>query len=63
MGEAKMTKVLAVYLQASGFPIQSSEYGFECCRKRFGRYGISLSYSFPGVDFIAFFVGLSANCW
>ena len=33
---AKMTKIFAVYFQVSGFPGQSSEYAFECCRKRLG---------------------------
>ena len=45
VGEAKMTKIFAVYLQTSGFPSQWLEYVFECCRKQLGRYGISLSYS------------------
>ena len=48
-GEAKMTKIFAVYLQASGFPCQPSEYAFECCLKQLGQYGISLSYSSPDV--------------
>ena len=30
VGEAKMTKIFAVCLQASGFTSQSSEYAFEC---------------------------------
>ena len=51
-----MTKIFAVYLQASGFPNQSSECVFECCREQLGRYGMSLSYSSPNVDFVAFFV-------
>ena len=51
-----MTKIFAVNLQASGFPCQSSEYTFDCCREQPVRYGISLSYTFPGVDFVAFFV-------
>ncbi|KAK2170755.1 hypothetical protein NP493_1143g01021 [Ridgeia piscesae] len=51
-----MTKIDAIYLQASGFPSQSSEYAFECCREDIGRYSISLSYSSPGVDLVAFFV-------
>ena len=54
--EAKMTMIFAVYLQASGFPSQPSEYAFECCRKLLGRYGIALSYSSPGFDLVAFFV-------
>ena len=54
--ETKMTKIFAVYIQASGFPSQSSEYALECCREQLGRYGISLSYSTPGVDLVAFFV-------
>ena len=33
VGGAKMTRIFAVYIQASGFPSQSSEYAFECCRK------------------------------
>ena len=56
VGEVKMTKIFTVYLQVSGFPSQSSEYTFECCRKQFGRYGISLSYSSPDVGLVAFFV-------
>ena len=56
VGEAKITKIFAVCLQASGFPSQSSEYVFECCREHLGRYGISLSYSSPDVDLVAFFV-------
>ena len=55
-GEAKLTKIFALYLQASGFPTQSSEYAFEWCRKQLGRYGISLSYSSPDVDLVTFFV-------
>ena len=51
VSEAKMTKIFAVYLQASGFPSQSSEYAFECCREQLGRYGIS-----PDVDLAAFVV-------
>ena len=56
VGEAKMTKIFAVYLQASCFPSQWSEYAFEFCREQLGRCGISLSYSSPGVDLVAFFV-------
>ena len=56
VSEARMTKIFAIYLQASGFPSQSSEYAFECCRKQHGRYGISLSFSSPDVDVVAFFV-------
>ena len=56
VGKAKMTKIFNMYLQASGFPSQSSEYAFECCREQLGRYGISLSYSSPDVDLVAFFV-------
>ena len=37
-----MTKIFAVYLQASGFASQSSEYAFECGHKQLGRYGIPL---------------------
>ena len=44
------------YLQASGFPSQSPEYAFECCRKQLERYGISLSYSSLDVDLVVFFV-------
>ena len=54
--EAKMTKIFAVYLKASVFPSQSSEYAFECSRKQLGRYGIFLSYSSPGIDRVAFFM-------
>ena len=56
IGEANMTNIFAVYLQVSAFRSQSSEYCYECCHKLFGRYCISLSYSTPGVDLIAFFV-------
>ena len=56
VGEAKMTKIFAVYLQVSGFPSQSLEYAFECCYKQPGQYGISLSYHSPDVDLVAFFV-------
>ena len=56
VGEAKMTKIFTVYLQACGFPSQSSDCAFECCGEQFGRYGISLSYSSPDVDLVAFFV-------
>ena len=31
VGEAKIIKIFAVYLQPSGFPSQSSEYALECC--------------------------------
>ena len=48
-------KIFAVYLQASGFPSQSSEYAYECCSKQLGQYGISLSYSSPGVDLLLSF--------
>ena len=60
-----MTKIFIVYLQTSGFPSQSSEYAFECCSEQLGRYGISLSYSSPGVDRIASCCvgGLSSSCW
>ena len=51
-----MTKIFAVYLQASNFPSQPSEYAFEGGCKQFGRYGLSLSYSSPCVDLLAFFV-------
>ena len=34
VGEVKITEIFAVYLQASGFPSQSSEYAFECCREQ-----------------------------
>ena len=43
VGEAKMTTIFAVYLQASGFPSQPSGYAFECCRKQFGQYAVLLS--------------------
>ena len=56
IGEGKMTKIFAIYHQASGFPSQSSKYAFECCRKQLGRYGVSLSYSSPDVDLVAL-------CW
>ena len=52
VGEATMTIIFAVYLQASGFLILSSEYAFECCGKQLGRCDISLSYSSPDVDFV-----------
>ncbi|KAK2159137.1 hypothetical protein NP493_1744g00066 [Ridgeia piscesae] len=42
-----MTKIFAVYLQASGFQSQSSKYAFECCREQLGIYGISLSNYSP----------------
>ncbi|KAK2157159.1 hypothetical protein NP493_1900g00008 [Ridgeia piscesae] len=45
-----MTKIFAISLQAFGFPSQSSEYAFECCREQLGRYGVSLSYTYPGGD-------------
>ena len=51
VGEAKMIKIFAAYLQAYGFPNQSSEYAFECCRVQLDRYGISLLYTSPNVDF------------
>ena len=53
VGETKMSKIFANYLQASVSPSQSSEYAFECCREQFGRYGISLSYTSPDVDLVA----------
>ena len=53
-GEAKMTKIFAVCLQASGFPSQSSEYAFDCCRKQLERYCISLSHSSRDVELVAF---------
>ena len=62
VGETKMTKIFAVYLQASGFTSQSSEYAFECCGKQLGRYDISLSYSSPNVDHVAYFVSSSCLC-
>ena len=49
-----MTKIFAIYLKVSGFPSRLSEYAFECWRKQLGRYGISLSYSSPDVDIVAF---------
>ena len=61
VGEAKMTKIFAVYLQASGFPSQTWEYAFECCRKKLGRYGISLWYSSPEVDLVAFSVHVDCH--
>ena len=56
-----MTKIFAVYLQASGLPSLSSEYAFECCREQLRRYGISLSYSSPDVDLVAFFVYMDCH--
>ena len=35
---------------------QSSEYAFGSCRKQLGRDSISLTYSSPDVDIVAFFV-------
>ena len=61
VGEAKITKIFAVYLQTSGFPSQSSEYVFECCLEQLGRYCISLSYTSPGVDLVAFFVHVDCH--
>ena len=52
VGEAKITKIFVVYLQSSGIPSQSSEYGFEYCREQLGRYGISLSYTTPDVGVV-----------
>jgi len=51
-GEPKMTDIFSVYHQASGFPSQP----FECFLKQLGRYGVSLLYSSPDVDLVAFFV-------
>ena len=63
-GEVKMTKIFAAYLQTSGFQSQSLEYALECCREQLGRYGISLLYTSPDVDLVAFFVlVLSSSCW
>ena len=45
-----MTKIFAVYLQASGFPSQLSEYVFECCQEHLGQHGISMSYVSLDVD-------------
>ena len=56
-----MTKIFAVYLRASCFSNQSSEYAFECYRKQLGRYGISLSYSSPDVDHVAFFIYVDSH--
>ena len=56
VGEANMTKIFAVYLQASGFPSLSSEYALKYYRKQLGQCDISLSYSSPDVDLVAFFV-------
>ena len=57
VGEAKMTKIFAVYFQVSGFPSQPSEYAFECCREQLGRYGIDLPVVLLGdFDLVAFFV-------
>ena len=56
VSEAKMTKILPICLQTSGFPNQSPEYAFECCREQLGRYDIFLSFSYPGVDLVAYFV-------
>ena len=61
VGEAKMTKIFVIYFQASGFPSQLSEYAFECCREQLGRSGISLSYSSPDVDLVAFFVWVDCH--
>ena len=61
---AKMIKIFAIYIQVSGFPGQSSEYTFDYSRKQLRRYGISLSYSSPGVDCCFLCVGgLSSSCW
>ena len=49
-----MTKILAVYLQASGFPSRSSE--------QLGRYGISLSYISPDFFFLGDYVQ-TAQTW
>ena len=35
VGEAKMTEIFAVYLQASGFQSQSSEYAFDIAVNNF----------------------------
>ena len=61
-----MTEIFAVYLQASGFPSQSSEYTFYCCRKQLGRYGISLSYEILSWCWSCCFLcvgGLPLICW
>ena len=61
VGEAKMTKIFAVYLQASGFLSQSSEYALECCSKQLKRYGRT-----PLLMLILLLVcvaGLSTSCW
>ena len=36
VSEAKMTKIFAIYLQASDLQNQSSEYAFECYREQLG---------------------------
>ena len=56
VGEAKMTKIFAVYLQAYGFPSYSSEYAFGCRRKQVERYDICLLYSSTDVALVPFFV-------
>ena len=53
VGEAKMTKIFSIYLQASGFPSQTLEYAFEWYREQLG---ISMSYSSPDADLVGFFV-------
>ena len=59
--EAKITKIFAVYRQASGFPSQSSEYYLEYCRKQLRRYGISMSYSSFDVDLVGFLLYVDCN--
>ena len=56
LGEAKTTTIFAFYLQVSGFPSLPSKYAFECYREQLGQYDISLSYTSPDVDLVAFFV-------
>ena len=51
-----MTKIFAVYLQATGFPNQSSEYAFGCCREQLGRYGFS-----HDVGLVALFVQVDCH--
>ena len=64
VGEAKMTKIFAVYLQASGFPSHSSEYAYVCCREQLGRYAVALSYLLLMLNVLLFCIGeLSSNCW
>ncbi len=59
VGDAKMTKVFAVYFQASGFPRKSSEHALQCSREQLGRYGISRCWS---CSFVCV-GGLSSSCW